>query len=308
MPSTRLKSLVYTGDKVRKRAVCLFALLLAVLIGVGVTAWWRTPSGRTALLPLVLLVAGPSEVTMAEAERAEEVKTVEVPDTSGYASLLKAYVDDDGSVGYDALAKDSDAVAALDAYIASLADAPLDRFTRDQHLATLVNAYNAFTLRLILDHAPVDSIYDIPESKRWKAKRWALGGKTVSLNKLEHEWIRPNFREPRVHWVLVCAAYSCPRLLNEPYVAKTLEAQFQAQAGYVHQDDRYFYFKDDVLYLTELYTWFADDFEQVDGSALKHAARYSPKLAKLLAQGRPPKVRAIPYDWSLNAKRLHAPE
>ena len=308
MPITLFKRRALAGDTSGRWVVCLFTVLLTlfVVVGAGLVAWWQTPTGRTALMPLALFVAGPPEVTMAEAVPGEEAKSVEVPDTSCYAALLKAYVDENGFVDYQALAKDADTTAGLDAYIASLADTPLDKLTRDQHLATLINAYNAFTLRLILDHRPLDSIYDIPESKRWKAKRWVVGGKTVSLDSLEHEWIRPNFREPRVHWALVCAAYSCPRLLNEPYVAETLENQFEAQAAYVHQDKRFFYFKGDVLYLTELYSWFAGDFEQVDGSALKHAARYSPRLAKLLDEGRPPKVRAIPYDWSLNAKRLHA--
>src|SRR5690606_18585297 len=109
-------------------------------------------------------------------------------------------VDAQGMVDYAGLAADT---AALDGYIASLADVDLDVLSRDERLALLINAYNAFTLRLILDHYPVASIKDIPEAERWKAERWDLGGKTVSLDTIEHVMIRPVFNEPRIHWALV---------------------------------------------------------------------------------------------------------
>lgn len=303
----------------RGRIVWVGLGLAAIAGGVaaGLMAWWRTPAGRTALLPLALAVAGPPEVVMSEAGAQDAVQTdaaeiilstaSSVPDTAGYGAVLSAFVDANGFVDYRGIAQDAASLAALDAYVASLAGVDLNILTRDEHLATLVNAYNAFTLRLILDHQPIDSIYDIPEAERWKAARWRLGGKTVSLDQLEHEWIRPNFREARVHWALVCAAYSCPKLRDEPYVAERLEAQLVDQATYVHQDKRFFYFDDrGRLYLTELYRWFAGDFEQVDGSALKHAARYSPELAARLAKGDSPKVLYIPYDWSLNSQAKHA--
>jgi len=321
--------------------VCLgFGLGLAALLGTltaGLFAWWRTPAGRTALLPLALAVAGPPEVAMVEAhahaqtpdqavveatgdpdadQMAEGLAEIAspvvslVPDTEGYGAVLSAFVDANGFVDYQGIAADSESLAALSAYVASLADTDLDTLTRDERLATLINAYNAFTLRLILDHsreASIDSIYDISEAERWKAARWRLGGETVSLDQLEHEVIRPNFREARVHWALVCAAFSCPKLRNEPYTGERLEAQLTDQAAYVHQDKRFFYFDDrGRLYLTELYRWFAGDFEQVDGSPLKHAAKYSPELAARLAKDDIPKVLYIPYDWSLNSQAKHA--
>ena len=73
----------------------------------------------------------------------------------------------------------------------------------------------AFTLRLILDHRPVASIKDIPSGKRWDDRRWTLAGETVSLDQIEHQRIRAAFREPRIHFALVCAARSCPPLRAE---------------------------------------------------------------------------------------------
>ena len=78
----------------------------------------------------------------------------------------------------------------------------------------LINAYNAFTLRLILDYYPVRSIKDIRASKRWDDQRWRIGEAVFSLNQIEHEQIRPKFAEPRIHFALVCAAIGCPKLRN----------------------------------------------------------------------------------------------
>ena len=174
-------------------------------------------------------------------------------------------------------------------------------------LALLNNAYNAFTLRLILDHLDdgrLESIKDIPASKRWKARRWVVGGHTWSLDDIEQKQIRPHFREPRIHFALVCAAVGCPPLRNEAYRAQRLEEQLEDQARYVHGQDRWFRYDESagVVHLTELYNWYDSDCEQVAGSVLAYAARYSPALKRDLDQGRKPSIRWLTYDWQLNKK------
>ena len=220
---------------------------------------------------------------------------------SAFDALLKKHVDEAGMVDYRGLKADA---ASLDAYIATLAKAPLADLGRNERLTLLINAYNAFTLRLILDHYPVKSIKDIPADQRWDAKRWNIGGNVWSLNQIEQEQIRPHFKEPRIHFALVCAAIGCPPLRNEAYAADRLEAQLAAQAQYVHTHDRWFQFdaNGNVVKLTSLYNWYAGDFEQVAGSVLNFAARYSPPLKAALDAGRKPKVEFLNYDWSLNVK------
>ncbi len=173
-----------------------------------------------------------------------------------------------------------------------------------EKLALLVNAYNAFTMRLILDHYPVKSIKDIPAKKRWDDKRWQVGSQTWSLNQNEHEQIRPNFKEPRIHFALVCAAVGCPPLRSEAYAANRLAEQLEEQAEYVHSHDRWFQFASgkDVVQLTSLYNWYGADFEQVAGSILNFAARYSPPLKAALDSGHKISVRWLNYDWSLNSQ------
>ncbi len=243
---------------------------------------------------------GPPSVTLVEAYSAN----IDGPtfDHSTFDDLLKKHVSADGWVDYEGLKKNAD---KLDRYIALVAKAPFDALERNEKLALLINAYNAFTLRLILDYDPINSIEDIPAAKRWAHKRWHVGPHTWSLNQIEHEQIRPKFHEPRVHFALVCAAVGCPKLRNEAYRADRMEQQLEDQTGYAHSHERWFGFDSDnnVVHLTKLYKWYGGDFEQVAGRIVDYAARYSPELKRALDAGRKIKVRWLDYDWNLNSKK-----
>jgi len=223
-------------------------------------------------------------------------------DHSGLDRLLAEFVDEAGRVDYEGIAGRRD---ELSRYIDSLAAAPFESLGRNEKLALLINAYNAFTLELILEHYPLDSVRDIPEDDRWKAIRWTVAGQVYSLDRIEHEEIRPKFREPRVHFALVCAAVGCPPLRREAYVGDRLEAQLNEQAVRVHGDERWVRYEpgSETIELTSLYEWFRGDFEQDAGSILDFVARYLPELP---ADDRP-KVRFLDYDWSLNAQRGATP-
>jgi uncharacterized membrane protein YdjX (TVP38/TMEM64 family) len=220
-------------------------------------------------------------------------------DHSRFDSLLRTHVDEEGWVDYEGLREDSN---ELDAYIAAVAKAPFDEMGRNGKLALLINAYNAFTFRLILDYYPLDSIFEIPSERRWDDPRWDVGGYLWSLSEIEHEQIRPKFIEPRIHFALVCAAEGCPKLVNEAYQADRLEEQLTEQARYVHSHDRWFRFDEEkgIVHLTQLYNWYGGDFVQTDGSVIAYAARYSPELQRALDAGEPPTVRWLHYDWGLN--------
>jgi len=213
--------------------------------------------------------------------------------------LLRAHVSEGGWVDYEAIKSEA---PKLEAYIASLAEAQLDTLGRNERLALLINAYNAFTLQLILDHYPIASIRDIPSEDRWDAKRWHIGERTWSLNEIEHNQIRPNFVEPRIHFALVCAAIGCPPLRSEAYDGARLEEQLADQARYVHSHDRWFQYSlaANRLQLTQLYDWYGGDFEQVAGTISNFAARYSQELNAALESDDTPSLEWLPYDWSLN--------
>ncbi len=246
---------------------------------------------------ILVSMFGPPQVVLAE--KYADMPSLATFDHASFDALLRRHVSEGGWVDYDGVKKEQ---PLLQAYLDTLTTAPLDELGRDEKLALMINAYNAFTLQLIVEHYPLASIRDIPEERRWDDVRWKLAGNMVSLNQLEHERIRPNFREPRIHFALVCAAVGCPPLRAEAYTGARLEEQLQAQTNYAHANSRWLRLSEDesTLALTRLYEWYGGDFEQVAGSVLKYAARFVPKLDALLGQGKQPAVTWLEYDWSLN--------
>jgi len=241
---------------------------------------------------------GPPKATLTEAYAANP--SGPSFDHSGFDKLLKQYVNDAGGVDYAGLMAER---KTLQAYIQRIADVPFDKLGRDEKLALLINAYNAFTLELILDNwnnGQLESIKDIPN--QWTDQRWVIAGQTYSLNEIEHEQVRPKFKEPRIHWALVCAAVGCPPLRSEAYVAGQLDKQLADQARFVHTHDKWYRFDQtaNTVNLTQLYKWYGGDFEQVAGSVLAYAAQYDPDLKRALDAGQTPRIKWLGYDWSLN--------
>ncbi len=240
-----------------------------------------------------------SSVTLHEAYPAEGSAKF---DHADFDALLHEFVDGQGWVDYQGMHAQA---SMLDGYINALAAAPFCDLSRDAKLAFLINAYNAFTLRLILDHYPIQTIKDIPSGKRWDAKRWQFDSKTFSLNQIEHEQIRPKFAEPRIHFALVCAAIGCPPLRNEAYQADKIEAQLQDQAVRFHANRRWFRYDPEskTAHLSKLYDWYGGDFKQAAPSVLDFAARHAPSLKAALEHEQAPSVRWLDYDWTLNGKQ-----
>ena len=271
---------------------------------------WRLPVAAAATLAVGLwahassdrlrYALGPAPVSLAEAYASTPGGASF--DHSRFDALLRTHVDADGLVDYGRL---KDAEADLDSYVGSLAAARFEELGRDEKLALLINAYNAFTLRLVLDHWPLASIRDIPAAQRWDARRWRLAAETLSLNQIEHERIRPKFREPRIHFALVCAARGCPPLRPEAYTGARLEEQLADQARRVHSDGRWFRFDPSTgkLRLTELYKWYGSDFRQLGASVPDYVALHAPPVSAALDAGQRVEVLWMPYDWSLNEER-----
>jgi hypothetical protein len=271
---------------------------------------WRLPVAAAATLAVGLwahansdrlrYALGPAPVSLTEAYASTPGGASF--DHSRFDALLRTHVDADGLVDY---AKLKDAEAQLDSYLGSLAAARFEELGRDEKLALLLNASNAVTLRLVLDHWPLASIRDIPAAQRWDARRWRLAGENLSLNQIEHERIRPRFKEPRIHFALVCAARGCPPLRAEVYTGARLEEQLTNQARHVHSDDRWLRFDPSTgeLRLTELYNWYESDFRQLRASVPDYVALHAPSVGGALDAGQRVEVLWIPYDWSLNEKR-----
>lgn len=218
----------------------------------------------------------------------------QAPDPRPFDALLRANVRG-GLVNYPGF-QDS---PRFRAYVADLGK-PATLPGRDDLLAHYVNAYNALAIAGILEGLSPSTL--LGRARYFRIKEWPLSGRDVSLHDLEHKLIRP-LDEPRIHFAIVCASKSCPRLRDEAYVAARLDAQLDAQARqFVNDPSRNRFDKATrTAYLSEIFKWFDEDFRAAAGSMQKYVARYAadPEVAQGLAADAY-RVEWIGYDWSLN--------
>ena len=204
----------------------------------------------------------------------------------------------------------------LSAYLAALGRADLQKMDRSEQIALYVNAYNAFTVKLITEYYPdIESIRDIPDGifsrKRWKHKRWRIGGRMYSLSEIEHDVLRSKFKEPRVHYALNCASISCPPLWGEPYEGEKLDEQLDAAAKAFQINPKGFRLDraQRVVYLSRIHHWYRKDFEEAAGSVARYVAKYAPRETAefLLANEKDLKINYMDYDWRLNDVKNRPP-
>src|SRR6185437_11852104 len=143
-----------------------------------------------------------------------------VPSNKIWTSILKKYVNDEGLVNYKGIIGDKE---QLQSYLDILTNnPPQDNWSKDDKEAYWINAYNAFTIKLIIDHYPVKSIKDIGPKHQipfvntpWEKKFFRIGKKKYKLDRIEHHILRKQFDDPRVHFAIVCASMSCAKLRTE---------------------------------------------------------------------------------------------
>jgi hypothetical protein len=180
-------------------------------------------------------------------------------------------------------------------------------WTREQKLSFWINAYNAYTVKLILDHYPLKSIRAIGDNPDAAFKTpfiplASLRGKTLSLNDIEHEILRKELGEARIHFAIVCASKSCPPLRSEAYRAGDLDAALDGAARVFVQSPTYNDLSGERLRLSSLFLWFRQDFERAAGSMPAFLARYlsAPMAERVRRPGA--RIEFLPYDWTLNGE------
>jgi len=233
-------------------------------------------------------------------------------DHSLLTAVLAAHVSD-GKVDYAALRSDE----RLDRYLAVLAATdPAGLTGKAEQLAFWLNAYNAYTLRLVLDRNPAKSITQIGRgglvlgsilrTTAWDIRFARIGGRDYTLNEIEHEVIRRQFGDARAHFALVCASGSCPALRTEAYSAASLDAQLDDQGKLFLRDStrNRFDVTTRTAHLSSIFKWFKGDFGRTDREALLAAAKYAPDEVRRAIEAEPDKwrVKYLAYDWSLNSR------
>jgi hypothetical protein len=215
-----------------------------------------------------------------------------LPDHTVWSAELKKYVSADGKVNYKSWAENQD---ALDGYLSQLAGTqPLSNWSTNVQLAYWINVYNAYTVKLVLQHYPVQSIKDIHQGNPWDTAWINLGGKTYSLNQIENEFIRQRFRDPRIHFALNCTARSCPPLLNEAYDPARLDAQLTSRTKSFITDQHHNQTGTSAVRLSKLFIWYKDDFKP-DVISFLNTYLTTPISTDAV-------IEYLEYDWSLNEK------
>lgn len=260
-------------------------------LGVVLCLWGGTGQGKgTASASQGVPVTGPDSVSHA-----------------AFDALLRQYVDTAGTVEYAALKENG--ASDLSSYLQQLAHANPASLDRDARLAFWINAYNAHTLKLVVDHYPISTIWAVtpgpPEPKEqspFDVEVGTVADTTRTLNEIEHEIIRKRFDEPRIHFALVCAARSCPPLRRAAYTGRRLDEQLDDQARTFLQNraKNRVPIEDDTISVSRLLKWYGADFGASPAAVQRALAPYFEGRVreKLSAGGYD--VTYEPYDWALN--------
>ena len=211
------------------------------------------------------------------------------PSHEAWDALLKKYVSASGKVNYKGLKADK---TKLEDYLKTLSgDAPEESWSKAEQMAFWINAYNAFTVKLIVDNYPLSSINKLHGGKPWDHKWIKIGTKTYSLNNIENDILRPQFKDARIHFAVNCAAKSCPPLLNAAWTASNLNGNLDAQAKKFINNTAFNKLSEKKVEVSKIFEWYADDFGNLVTFINKYASTKVGAKAKVVYQE---------YDGGLN--------
>jgi hypothetical protein len=222
----------------------------------------------------------------------------ETVDHAVFGELLGKYVKN-GRVDYAGFKAEE---SKLEQYLAFLEKIDPETLGRNEQYAFYINAYNAWTIKLVLTGYPgLTSIKDLGSilQSPWSKEFVRVNGKTLTLDDIEQRVLRPRFKDPRVHFAINCASKSCPPLGSEPYLGATLDAQLdRVTRDFVNASANY-RLDGDTLWISSIFKWYSEDF---DNDPVGYYLRYAEPSLKsaLLEKGKRLKVKYLDYDWSLN--------
>lgn len=238
---------------------------------------------------------------------------------AAYAAILRQHVRLP-RVDYAALKANRAALDRVVAQFASPAASHEPRWTREQRMAFWINAYNAFTLRVIVDHYPIESGWLTVQPRNsirqidgvWTTLKWQAAGRTVTLDDIEHRILRPTFKDARIHFAVNCASISCPPLAAQPYRPETLDAQLIEAARQYLASPEGVRVESERLLVSSIFKWYGDDFipeyaplmssarEPKERATLGVITKHGPPAAVQLARSGRATIGFLDYNWALN--------
>lgn len=274
------------------------------------------PMPRSTLLrlifvfPLLLLTAcsGAPASEPADGPIAEQIEQArssgrETFDHSAWDALLRDGTSD-GLVDYEVM---TNRRQDLDGYLGRIAEANLASLSGPELMALLMNAYNALTVRSILDAQPVDSIRDIDGV--WKETTHTVGGQEVTLDEIEHNLLRPFWKDPRIHFGVNCASMSCAPLPPWAFNGAEVDEQLEERTRAFLSSEDNVRVEDGVLVVSKYFEWYGGDFTEegweprADTIPAFIGDYTRPEVESFLAENETPELRFMDYDWSLNQAR-----
>lgn len=211
-------------------------------------------------------------------------------DYKNYNQLLAKYVSEKGNVNYDKIKTNT---TELNAVVKQFEKTqPNENWSRNEKLAYYINAYNLYTLKIVVDNYPLKSIKNIENV--WDKKFITNGKDKISLGDIEHKILR-KMNEPRIHFAINCASFSCPDLLNEAYLPETLDKKLETVTRAFINDKTKNAITANEIKISEIFNWFGGDFKTKKTSVIDFINNYSTVKINKKA-----KVKYLEYNWSLN--------
>ncbi len=246
-----------------------------------------------------------------------------------YASILKAHVNDKGQVDYKGLKANRKKLDAFLVSMKTLDKGGYEKWNDNAKIAFWLNAYNAITLRAIIDNYPIKkgswiSSFRFPENSIrqidgvWDKLEFGIMGQSMTLEHIEHKILRAKFKEPRVHVALVCASVGCPFLRTEPYAGEKLSEQLDGQTKRFLSDRTKFRIDTSAgkVYVSPIFDWFGKDFEEgytpkdgfgghskAEKASLNFMSKYLKDTDRHYLTSQKYSIAYLDYDWSLNEQR-----
>ncbi len=216
-----------------------------------------------------------------------------------FNQVLQEYVDM-GKVDYVKLKANPE---KLETYLDLLAVAKPREMSYNAQLAFWINTYNALVIKGVIDHYPTKSVRKVKWFSGFFSRlKFQVAGETYSLNQIEHDIIRSEFVDPRVHFALVCASKSCPSLENVVYLPETIEEQLDAVTlKFVTDSDKVRLDREGRrVYLSKIFKWYAEDFTEGYEGVADFLADYLPSEDGEFVLAKDVAFHYLAYDWTLN--------
>ncbi|WP_432199687.1 DUF547 domain-containing protein [Erythrobacter sp. W53] len=265
-------------------------------------------SRRTLLgaIPAAALATAcaPEQGSLGDESFSTAADSTEAIDHSQWNALLGEYVSEgpDGVNLVDYERMKAEASDALTSYLTAMQAIDIESFSADEQFAFWVNLYNAATVDVIVQNWPVESIRDIGllSLGPWKDDAVTVSGRTLSLDNIEHDILRPEWQDVRIHYAVNCASIGCPNLATEAYTAAKLEEMLDAAAAAFVNHPRGFGGEPGEIIASNIFDWYQSDWGSVE-DVLDHARQYAVGPTAKLLEGAND-ISGYEYDWSINSK------